>query len=208
MIAIADYGIGNLGSIERALRLCAVGAEGKRPHEVRLVAGASELAGADAIVLPGDGAFGATMRALRERAFDRAVLDAHARGAWILGVCVGMQALFERSDERGDHVGLGLLPGRVRRLPEGVRVPHMGWNSLRFTRETPLAAGLGASPFVYFVHSFACEAAAGDTIAVSTHGLTFPAVVQRGRLVGVQFHPEKSQAPGRRLLKNILSLIP
>jgi glutamine amidotransferase len=206
VIAIADCGIGNLGSVERAFRACAAGAA--RPRDARLTSDPAVVAAADAVVLPGDGAFGATMRALRERGLDRAIVAARERGAWIVGVCVGMQVLFDAGEERGEHAGLALLRGRVRRLPDTVRLPHMGWNSLDFTAPTPLADGLGPAPFVYFVHSFSCEAAPGDTIAVATYGRTFPAIVQRGRLVGMQFHPEKSQAPGRRLLTNLLSQIP
>lgn len=200
MIAVADYGIGNLGSIAKGLRH--VGAD------VRLATSASELDSADAIVVPGDGAFGATVRELRARGFDQAIRRASMSGKPVIGICVGMQVFFESSEEQGQHQGLGLLPGHVRRLPTSVLLPHMGWNALRFTRDTPLSEGLGADPHVYFVHSYYCDAEVSDTIACSTHGASFPAVVGRGSLFGIQFHPEKSQVTGLRFLANLLRSLP
>jgi glutamine amidotransferase len=195
-IVIADYGIGNLGSALKAFRR--LGAEAELSGDPRA------LRGAAAIVLPGDGAFGAAMGELRGRGLLEPLLDAVREGTPLLGICVGMQLLFEESEEMGRHPGLGVLPGRVRRLPEGRPVPHMGWNTLQAARPHTVLDGLGPDPYVYFVHSYFCEADPAVVIASTDYGGALPAIVGRGRVLGLQFHPEKSQAVGLRLLDNAL----
>jgi len=197
VIAIVDYGIGNLGSVTKAFRH--VGAEAV------LTASPEALRCADALVLPGDGAFGAAMDELHTRGLLPLLREAVASGRLLFGICIGMQLLFEESEEHGRHEGLGLLPGRVRRF-EGARpVPHMGWNRLQPTRPHALFDGLAPGCHVYFVHSYYCDAAADVTLATCDYGHPFAAVVGRGNVLGVQFHPEKSQAVGLRMVANFVA---
>jgi glutamine amidotransferase len=204
VIAIVDYGIGNLGSVTKAFRLYGV--------ETVLSGEARVLRAADALVLPGDGAFGATMEEIRRRGLAPLLLDAAADGVPLLGICIGMQVLFAESEEHGRHAGLGLLPGRVRPLfdegqhPE-LPVPHMGWNRLRPRAPHALFDGLAEGAHVYFVHSYRCEATDDCVLATTDYGLEFPAVVGRGHVLGMQFHPEKSQAVGLRLIENFVRLV-
>mgnify|MGYP000716391157 CR=1 FL=1 len=195
MIGIVDYGVGNLRSVEKAFE--AVGAEAVvSPDEGR-------LAECDALVLPGVGAFGDGMAGLRARGLDRFMARAVAGGTPLLGLCLGLQLLFEESDEFGRHTGLGLLPGRVRRFPDSVRVvPHTGWNVVHAERETALFDEVPPDSFFYFVHSYHVEAGEpGDVLATTEYdGVTFPSVCGRGALFGAQFHPEKSQRAGLALL--------
>jgi glutamine amidotransferase len=192
-IAIADYGIGNLGSVSKAFRH--LGATAFLAEDPR------ELVAADALVLPGDGAFGATMAELVRRGHDEVVHAFAREGRPVLGICVGMQILFEESDEHGRQQGLGLLRGRVERFPPPLRVPHMGWNRLEPRRPHPLLGELAAD-HVYFVHSYACRPRLDeDVLATADYGGPFAAVVGRGSVLGMQFHPEKSQAAGLRLLR-------
>ena len=199
MIAIVDYGIGNLGSASKAFRH--VGAEAVLSGDPAV------LRQADTLVLPGDGAFGAAMEELRRRALLPVLHECVERGRTLLGICVGMQLLFEHSEEHGSHQGLGLLPGRVRRFKNGdLPVPHMGWNRLRRRQPHPLLEGLEDGAYVYFVHSYFCEASKDVVIATSDYGLDFAAIVGRGNVIGVQFHPEKSQAVGLRMIENFVRL--
>jgi glutamine amidotransferase len=199
VIAIVDYGIGNLGSVGKAFRH--VGAE------CELVSEPARIGEADALVLPGDGAFGATMDEIRGRGLLAPLLAAARAGVPLLGICIGMQVLFEESEEHGRHAGLGLLPGRVRRFDEGLLVPHMGWNALRPRRAHPLLDGLPEPAYVYFVHSYFCDAPAAATLADADYGGAFAAVVGRENVLGVQFHPEKSQAVGLRMIANFVGLV-
>ena len=194
-IAIIDYGVGNLRSVEKAFHAGGMDAQVSSDEGV--------LRAADKLVLPGVGAFRACMEALTERGFDRLVRERVAEGAPLLGVCVGMQMLFEESEEFGTTRGLGFLRGRVRRFPEGLRVPQVGWNQVEWTSGHTLSEGIGDRTFFYFVHSFFCEAGETDAVVGQTeYGITYPSVVARGNVCGVQFHPEKSQSAGLRLLKN------
>ncbi len=202
MLAVIDYGAGNLRSVLHALKHLGV-------PDLRLARTPADLRGARKIILPGVGAFGAGMEQLRRQELVEPLRAAASGGVPYLGICLGMQFLFERSDEMGEHDGLGLLPGRVTRFPrlKGYKVPHMGWNQLEVTRETPLLAGLAAGASAYFVHSYYCAPAEPeDVIATAHYGAPFTAAVQRGSLYGVQFHPEKSQRAGLRLLANFLEL--
>jgi imidazole glycerol-phosphate synthase subunit HisH len=191
-IAICDYGIGNLGSVLKAFRH--VGAPAFLASDPR------ELLAADALVLPGDGAFGASMSELVARGQHDVVRAFAAEGRPVLGICIGMQLLFDESDEHGRHRGLGLLPGRVERLPDTVRVPHMGWNVLERRRPHEVLQDLAGGDYVYFVHSYACRADDDVVLATTDYGGPVAAVVGRGSVLGMQFHPEKSQAVGLRLV--------
>lgn len=199
MIAIVDYGIGNLGSVAKGFR--------RTGTEVRLTAHLETLRAADALVLPGDGAFGATMGEVERRGLVPVLREAAERRKPVLGICIGMQLLFEESDEHGRHRGLGFLPGRVRRFEGALPVPHMGWNRLRARREHPLLAGIPDGSHVYFVHSYYCDAPGDVVIATSDYGHDFPAIVGRGSLLGVQFHPEKSQEVGLRMLESFVRMV-
>ena len=194
-IAIIDYGVGNLRSVEKAFHASGVEAQVSSDEKV--------LRAADKLVLPGVGAFRACVEALTGRGFDRLVRERVGEGTPLLGVCVGMQMLFEESEEFGTTRGLGFLRGRVRRFPEGQRVPQVGWNQVEWRSGHALAEGISDKTFFYFVHSFYCEAGeASDVLGETEYGLNYPSVVARGNVCGVQFHPEKSQAAGLRLLKN------
>jgi len=194
-VAIIDYGVGNLRSVEKAFHAGGV--------EAQVSSDEKTLRAADKLVLPGVGAFRACMGALTERGFDRLVRERVEAGTPLLGVCVGMQMLFEESEEFGTTRGLGFLRGRVRRFPDGLRVPQVGWNQVEWKGGHTLSEGIGDKTFFYFVHSFFCEAdEAAAVVGETEYGITYPSVVARGNVCGVQFHPEKSQAAGLRLLKN------
>jgi glutamine amidotransferase len=200
VITIVDYGIGNLGSVTKAFRH--VGAE------TVLSGDPAVLREAEALVLPGDGAFGATMDGVRERGLVPVLRESAEAGTPLLGICIGMQLLFEESEEHGRHAGLGLLPGRVRRFAGDLPVPHMGWNSLHPRREHALLDGIADGAHVYFVHSYFCDAGEDVVVATSDYGIDFPAVVARGNVLGVQFHPEKSQSVGLRMVRNFVRSLP
>ena len=194
-VAIIDYGVGNLRSVEKAFE--ATGCEAV------VSADESVLRKAERLVLPGVGAFGACMKALTERGFDGLVRERVAEGTPLLGVCVGMQLLFEESDEFGSTPGLGLLPGRVKRFNDELVVPHVGWNRIFQIRQNPLLTDVANGSFFYFVHSYYCEPEDKSVIAGETeYGVKYASVVAKANLCGVQFHPEKSQDAGLRLLKN------
>jgi glutamine amidotransferase len=194
-IAVLDYGSGNLHSISRAL--------GHVGADVRLVDAPRGLVGADAIVIPGVGHFGQCVRGLRASGFEAPVQAAVEAGTPVIGVCVGMQVLFEGSDE-DDELGLAILRGRVRRLPSTVRVPHMGWNTVSWAgRRHGFVADLPDQTSFYFVHSFA-PGLGPDTVGAAEHGRAFSAVVARDGVFGTQFHPEKSGEAGLQLYANIV----
>lgn len=194
-VAIIDYGVGNLRSVEKAFA-----ANG---HDAIVTGQAQELRKAQRLVLPGVGAFAACMTALREHGLVELLLERVADGIPLLGVCVGMQMLFEESDEFGKSRGLGLLQGRVCRFSADLVVPHVGWNSIHQRREHPLFAGIPDDAFFYFVHSYFCEPVDEDVvIGVTEYGVNYASVVAHENICGVQFHPEKSQAVGLRMLAN------
>lgn len=199
MIAVLDYGIGNLGSVLKAFRH--VGAEAS------LVDTPRAARSAEALVLPGDGAFGAAMDEIERRGFGDLVREAAAAGRHVLGICIGMQVLFEESAEHGRHRGLGLLPGRVERIETALPVPHMGWNRLAQRRPHPLFDGVAGGAHVYFVHSYAASADPSVLLATTDYDGEIAAIVGRGSVVGVQFHPEKSQAVGLALIRNYVALV-
>jgi glutamine amidotransferase len=196
-IAVLDYGIGNLRSAEKALQHVGAAA--------RLVDDASTVAAADAVVLPGVGAFGACARALRESGLEDVARTAVAEGTPFFGVCIGFQLLYESSVESPGAKGLGIFPGVVQPLPAGVKHPQMQWNTLEACGEDepePLR-GLGPHPWVYFVHSYA-PPVGQETVAVCDYGGAVAALAARGSLWGAQFHPEKSGATGLALLANFV----
>jgi glutamine amidotransferase len=195
VIAVLDYGSGNLHSISRAL--ARVGAD------VRLVNEPRGIVGTDAVVIPGVGHFGQCVRGLRAAGFEAPIRAAAEAGTPVIGVCVGMQVLFEGSDE-DDEPGLAILPGRVRRLPSSVRVPHMGWNTVSWAgRRHAFVADLPDQSSFYFVHSFAPDLGP-DTVGATEHGRAFSAVVARDGVFATQFHPEKSGEAGLQLYANIV----
>ena len=198
-VAVVDYGAGNLRSVAKALERSALAVE--------VTADAAALRHFDAIVLPGVGAFADAMASLRAKGIGDAVRRAIADGKPYLGLCLGLQVLFEESDEHGVTRGLAVLPGRVERFPDRardgarLRVPHIGWNSVKFSGDHPMLAKLPAEDFYYFVHSYrAVPERASDVVGRVDYGGEFAAAVAREYLFAVQFHPEKSQGAGRRLL--------
>jgi glutamine amidotransferase len=194
---VIDPGVGNLGNLTRAIQHLGTTS--------RITTDAEVVASARCLLLPGVGAFRPPRERLRG-ALEEALKEALANGAWLLGICVGFQLLFDASNEFGDTDGLGLIRGTVRPLPETVPLPHIGWNPLREVQEHPLVAGLDGAA-LYFVHSYAPEGVPEELVlARCRHGRDFPAVVGRGRVLGTQFHPEKSADAGLRLLSNYLEM--
>lgn len=198
MVGIIDYGMGNLQSVGNAL--ASLGAESE------VFAAPSEMARFNRVILPGVGAFGQAMDNLRAGGWEQPIRDWVGAGRPLLGICLGMQLFAERGLEFGDHRGLGIVSGTVELMkPEGLAVPHMGWNSLRVVAGHPLLEGIGPQDDVYFVHSYAFQPGLADAVALCDYGGEFPAVVAAGSAFGCQFHPEKSQAPGLRILSRFLA---
>ena len=197
MIAIVDYGVGNLFSLR-----CSFAAVG---HEAEVTSDPEILRAADKVVLPGVGAFGDAAEKLRRTGLDRAVTEEAARGKPLLGICLGMQLLFERSFEHGEHAGLGLLRGSVKpiseRIPPDLKIPHIGWNALLLRKETPLFRYTREGDHVYFVHSFAAEDCGDSLAAVTEYGALLTAAVAKDNVYGCQFHPEKSGDTGLAILR-------
>ncbi|MGH2629195.1 MAG: imidazole glycerol phosphate synthase subunit HisH [Actinomycetota bacterium] len=193
-IAVVDYGSGNLHSVSRAIERV-----GGRALVTR---DAGEIAGADALVIPGVGHFGACMRAICHHGMDRSIRDFRSSGRPVFGVCVGMQVLFEASDEDPEP-GLGVLRGTVERLPEDVKVPHMGWNTITWTARHPYVEGLPDGARFYFVHSFA-PAITDATVGTTTHGRAFAGAVADENVFATQFHPEKSGDAGLHLYERFV----
>lgn len=202
MLAVIDYGASNLRSVVHALNYLGV-------EDMRVVRTPHELRSADKIILPGVGAFGAGMQQLHKQGLVSPITEAIHAGTPYLGICLGMQFLFEQSDEMGIHNGLGVLPGSVTRFPRDpyLKVPHMGWNQLQPRRQSPLLKDIQIENFAYFVHSYYCVPQnPDDVVATVDYGISFTAVVQRENIYGVQFHPEKSQRTGLQLLENFLEM--
>jgi imidazole glycerol phosphate synthase glutamine amidotransferase subunit len=195
-VTLIDYGAGNVPSVERALRRL-----GAQVESTNL---AEKIAGARCLVLPGVGHCAALIAALDAHSLRMPLIEAVGRGAAFLGICLGLQALYESSEEAPTLKGLGLLPGCVTRLPENVKLPHMGWNTLKTVRATRLLDSVPSNAYFYFAHSFAAPASGEESAAVSEHGREFIAVLEKENVCAVQFHPEKSGAAGAQVLRNFL----
>ena len=198
---VVDHGAGNLASVVRAL--------GRQGAEVLLSSDPEQIAAAGRLVLPGDGHFGEAMRALRARGLEAPLRRAVGSGAWLLGICVGLQMLFVESDEAPGVRGLGFLPGRVRRFGEKLRVPHIGWNQLEEIDGSPLFRGIPEGGYAYFLHSFHADPSTSrHRLAATEYGVRFASAAGEGRVLGIQFHPEKSGRLGAAVLRNFLALGP
>ena len=200
MIAIIDYGMGNLRSVQKAFEY------GGNPAFI--TSRAEDLETAEKLVLPGVGAFGEAMANLRKAGLIDPILVAVDRKVPLLGICLGQQLLFSRSEEHGSHEGLDLLPGRVRRFPSSLRVPHIGWNQVHIRKSVQILEGVPDAAFFYFVHSYFVDPEEPeDTLTMTDYGIEYASIVGRDRLFGIQFHPEKSQDIGLRILKNFAELV-
>lgn len=201
MIAIVDYDAGNIKSVEKALLLLG--------QDVKITDSAQEILSADKVVLPGVGAFGDAMGNLERRGLVPVLREVAYKGTPFLGICLGLQLLFERSDEAPGVVGLGILPGEILRIPpkEGLKIPHMGWNSLHLEHGGRLFAQVPEQSYVYFVHSYYLKAGEEEIVKASTeYGVHIHASVEKGNVFACQFHPEKSSEVGLRILKNFVEL--
>lgn len=197
---IVDYGMGNLRSVEKAVE-----AVGGRP---RITRDPDAVMKAERLILPGVGAFGDAMQNLRQNGLDQAVLEAVRNGKPLLGLCLGLQLLFTQSEEFGSHEGLNLIPGCVRKFDApGLRVPHVGWNQIEGTQPSPLLKGVPEGSYFYFVHSYYVEPdRTEDALRWTSYGHRFCSIACKDRVWGAQFHPEKSQDMGKRLLRNFLAI--
>jgi imidazole glycerol-phosphate synthase subunit HisH len=194
-IAVLDYGVGNLRSVEKALEHVGVAAT--------ITADPVEVQAADGLILPGVGAFPKAMERIRERGLDELIAECPDAGTPILGICLGLQLLFDSTTELGGAVGLGLLPGEVAELDApGLKIPHIGWSPVRWEKESRLSEGIASDTPFYLVHSFAPRPATTDVLGTAAYGARFACAAERDNVFGVQFHPEKSSAAGLRLLSN------
>lgn len=195
MIAVVDYGMGNLRSVQKAFEH--VGAKAV------IVDSPGDIDAAERVVLPGVGAFGDAMNNLRTAGLIASIVRAISEGRPFLGICLGLQLMFAESEEMGQHRGLDIFPGKVKRFPEGQRVPQIGWNEVRIQRETELLDGVPDRSYFYFVHSFFVASERDeDVVGVTDYGIDYASIAGNGRAFGVQFHPEKSQDAGLKILKN------
>lgn len=199
MITIIDYGMGNLRSVQKAFEK--VGAEAK------IIDSPAELTGATGVVLPGVGAFGQAMDNLRSAKWEEPLHQVCRSGLPFIGICLGMQLLFESSEEMGKHQGLGILGGNVRRLNVEFKVPQMGWNQIHLKQPSPLLNDVAEGSYAFFVHSYYCAPReAGTVLATTDYGIEFASVVAKGNVMGAQFHPEKSQSVGLKMLANFAAM--
>jgi glutamine amidotransferase len=214
MIAIIDYGVGNLRSVFKAFETVAA----PLGIPVDILAAPTDFTRWRAIVLPGQGAFGDSVDNLRAQGFEQPLLEAVQAGAPLLGICVGMQLLFDASEEMGQHEGLHIIPGCVKRFPEGVadptqsghtlRIPQIGWNQLHIHRCDPLLQDVPNGAYAYFAHSYYCAATDADAVLASTdYGVDYPSIVRRKNVWGIQPHPEKSHTVGLRILSNFMRMV-
>lgn len=214
MIAIIDYGVGNLRSVYKAFETVAA----PLCIPVDIVDRPTDFTRWRAIVLPGQGAFGDSINNLRRQGFERPLLDAVEQGTPLLGICVGMQLLFDSSEEMGEHEGLHLIPGAVRRFSDAMpdplhpgralRIPQIGWNELTLWRSDPLLAGVPNGAHAYFAHSYFCDANAPDAVLATTdYGIDYPSIVRYRNAWGIQPHPEKSHTVGLKILRNFIAMV-
>jgi imidazole glycerol phosphate synthase glutamine amidotransferase subunit len=195
-VTVIDYGAGNVTSVERALR--------KLGAEVSTTNRPEEIGSATCLILPGVGHCAALIGALNAQELRGPLLERIAAGTPFLGICLGLQSLYESSEEAPGLSGLGLFNGRVSKLPQTVKLPHMGWNQIHTVKSSTLLDSISPEAYFYFAHSYAAPASGIENAAISTHGREFMSVVERNNIFGVQFHPEKSGAPGSKLLENFL----
>ncbi|PYV88223.1 MAG: imidazole glycerol phosphate synthase subunit HisH [Acidobacteria bacterium] len=195
MITIIDYAINNLRSVEKAFQSLGIAVEASDDPR--------KIGAAEKLILPGVGAFADAMNNLRAKKLQELIRDRVRYGTPLLGLCLGLQLLFSESEEFGRTLGFDFIPGKVKRLPADLKVPHIGWNQLHVKRPDPLLEGISEGSFVYFVHSYYAEAEeAGDVLATTDYGLEFTAIARKSNVWATQFHPEKSQEVGLRLLRN------
>ncbi len=194
MIAVIDYGMGNLRSVQKALEF--VGETAVITDDIQT------MERADKLVLPGVGAFGDAIGTIREKGIDKVIYDAVDKNKPFLGICLGMQLIFDKSYEYGEYKGLGLIPGEIRLLPDNVKKPHIGWNNLNIKMRSPLFENTGESPYVYFVHSYYLYTDAPVVSATTDYGREIQVAVQKDNIFALQFHPEKSGDTGLEILKN------
>ncbi|HMD42364.1 MAG TPA: imidazole glycerol phosphate synthase subunit HisH [Candidatus Acidoferrum sp.] len=195
-VTVIDYRAGNVTSVERALR--------RLGTEVSAANRPEEILSATCLILPGVGHCAALMGALDAQEIRNPLLERIADGIPFLGICLGLQALYESSDEAPGFAGLGLFKGRVSKLPQTVKLPHMGWNQLRASRPSALLRNISPEAYFYFAHSYAAPDSGPENTALATHGRDFMAIAEHQNMIGVQFHPEKSGAPGAQFLENFL----
>ena len=201
MIAVIDYDAGNIRSVEKALHYLG--------QDVKITGDPGEILGAERVILPGVGAFGDAMGQIRSRGLEPVIRQVAEKGTPFLGICLGLQLLFERSDEAPGVEGLGILKGEILRIPDApdLKIPHMGWNSLRLEHDGRLFRGVPENPYVYFVHSYYLKAADEEIVKASAeYGVHIHASVEQGNVFACQFHPEKSSGVGLQILKNFVEL--
>ena len=194
MIAIIDYGMGNLRSVQKAFEYLG--------NKAVITQQPSEIQKADKVVLPGVGAFRDAMQTIKQKGIDKVLYDVVEQKKPLLGICLGMQMFLEKSYEYGEHKGLGILQGEIVKLPENVKIPHMGWNSLNIKKKSPLFEGLSEEPYVYFVHSYHLNTEADIVSATTYYGKEIQVAAQKENVFALQFHPEKSGDVGLNILQN------
>ena len=194
MIAIIDYGMGNLRSVQKAFEYLG--------YDARVTDDTAEMEAADKLVLPGVGAFGDAIKTIRDKGIDKVIYKAADEKKPFLGICLGMQMIFDKSYEYGEFEGLGLIRGEIKLLPDNVKKPHIGWNNLNIKIRSPLFEGLPESPYVYFVHSYYLETDAPVVSATTFYGKEIQVAVQKDNICALQFHPEKSGDVGLQILRN------
>ncbi len=199
MIVIVDYKAGNIGSVYKAFK--------KFMDAVEVTSDPDRVIKADKLVVPGVGSFGDCMKKLSDLKLDSAIVEFVKTGRPILGICIGLQIFFEESEESEGTKGLGIIKGKVVKFPRGLKIPHMGWNSVNFIRDIGLTKGLKDGEYFYFVHSYYADCADRDAIGGVTHyGVTFPSVIVKDNIYLVQFHPEKSYIPGLKVIENFCKI--
>lgn len=202
LIAVIDYGMGNLRSVSKALELAGAKAVVTSKNSI--------IRSADAVVFPGVGAFGPAMKSIRKSGLDKSILEVIAKGKPFLGLCLGFQLLFDTSIEDGNHKGLGIIPGKVIKFKTTLKVPHMGWNTIKYRGKDAKATmfkGIPENSYFYFVHSYYAATNRGQNVSgITSYGIDFCSAVIKGKVWGCQFHPEKSSANGIKLLKNFIKM--
>lgn len=200
MITIIDYGMGNLRSVQKGFE--------KVGFNAKITSNPEEVIAAPAVVLPGVGAFKDAMDNLKETQMIDAIKEVVKKGKPFLGICLGLQLLFSESEEWGIHKGLDIVEGRVTRLPEGVKIPHMGWNEIEMVNESPIMKGIDSGSHFYFVHSYYVEPVNPKVVTCQTeYGIKYTSIIKQDNVFGIQFHPEKSSTLGLKILKNFGELI-